>query len=69
MKKKLPIPSTVPVSTIAQTAEALTDESLGKALFVLVAAARNSGLDPEGALRRYTNQIINDVEDAAKSAS
>ena len=69
VKKGLPIPSTIPVPTITETAGTLTEESLGQALFVLVAAARNRGLDPEGALRRFTHQLINDVEDAAQSAS
>ena len=66
-KKGLPIPDSVSAASIKSTAESLTDESLGKALFELVAAARNNGLDPEGALRRTTQAIIDDVEKKTES--
>jgi len=40
----------------------LNEASLGRALFELAAAARMRGLDPEGALRQTTNQVMQDVE-------
>ena len=38
-------------------AGALDDASLGRSLFELAAAARERGLDSEGALRRHADQI------------
>lgn len=66
-KKGLPIPHTLSASAIKSTAQTLTDESLGQALFELVAAARENGLDAEGALRRTTQAIIDDVENRSQS--
>jgi XTP/dITP diphosphohydrolase/tetrapyrrole methylase family protein/MazG family protein len=40
----------------------LDDESLGRALFEIAAAARARGLDPEGALRRYSEGVMRAVE-------
>lgn len=50
---------------LAESAEASADvseEELGEALFALAASAREAGLDPEAALRRYTQTVINQVE-------
>ncbi len=47
---------------VAATADSLTDEHLGRSLFVLAAAARRRGLDPEGALRRFTSHVMTDLE-------
>jgi XTP/dITP diphosphohydrolase/tetrapyrrole methylase family protein/MazG family protein len=45
-------------------AEDASPEAIGKALFDLSAAARESGIDPEAALRQYTQQLIDRVEHA-----
>jgi MazG family protein len=66
-KHTYPVPSIISTEEIEKSADAMTDESLGHALFVLTAAARNRGLDPEGALRRFTGKIISDVEEATQS--
>jgi MazG family protein len=66
-KHNYPVPSIISTEEIEKSADAMTDESLGHALFVLTAAARNRGLDPEGALRRFTGKIISDVEEATQS--
>jgi MazG family protein len=66
-KHTYPVPSIISTEEIQKSADAMTDESLGHALFVLTAAARNRGLDPEGALRRFTGKIISDVEEATQS--
>lgn len=61
-KKGFPVPASASEETINDTAEELDDERLGKKLWVLAAAARAKGLDPEGALRRHTQRVISDVE-------
>jgi MazG family protein len=62
VKQKLPVPTAADEGKIQQTAENLTDDELGKQLWILAAAARSRGLDPEGALRRQTDRVIADVE-------
>lgn len=62
VKQKLPVPDSAAEKNVKQTAESLTDEELGERLWVLAAAARSRGLDPEGALRRQTDRVIADVE-------
>ncbi len=50
---------------LAESAEQSADSvegELGEALFSLVATAQESGLDPESALRRYTMQLIDRIE-------
>jgi ATP diphosphatase len=44
-----------------QTDVPFTDEDAGVALFALVARCRHNGIDPEGALRRYSQSIIKDL--------
>jgi MazG family protein len=39
-----------------------TEAEVGEALFALVACAREAGIDPEAALRRFTQQLIDRVE-------
>jgi XTP/dITP diphosphohydrolase/tetrapyrrole methylase family protein/MazG family protein len=51
---------------VEQLAADLTDEELGRQLWLLAAAARTRGLDPEGALRRQTDRVIADVESDAE---
>ena len=63
-KKSLPVPASADAASIQKLADSLDDEELGRRLFELAAAARQRGLDPEGALRRRTDQIIHDVEAA-----
>jgi MazG family protein len=61
-KKKLPVDSAELTNRIAKTSEGLSDEELGRSLFVLAAAARKQGLDPEGALRRFSANVVTDIE-------
>ena len=57
------------LSSCATTVQALytgmSDEVLGEALFALVAVARDSGIDPEGALRRATLRHFRTGDDSA----
>jgi len=64
-KKKLDGSNRIKTERIKSLTAEMTDDSLGQALFDLTAAARAKGLDPEGALRRKTDQMINDVEQHA----
>lgn len=68
-KKQLKGADCINTDRITALAQDLTDDTLGQSLFELVAAARSRGLDPEGALRRKTDQIIHDVEQQSQSIS
>ena len=66
-KKNLPVPAAeVDADLIRQLGTELDDATLGRRLFELAAAARAKGLDPEGALRRRTNQLMQAVEDRVR---
>lgn len=62
-KKNLDPGAFVDGVTIESTAESLNEGSAGKALFELAAACRVAGIDPESALRRYTHQIVDSIEE------
>ena len=66
-KKSLETSAGLDTSVIAVTAEGLSEASLGKQLFTLAAAARLQGLDPESALRRYSQNLVDQLEAAAPS--
>lgn len=40
-----------------------SEEAFGEALFALAAAAREAGVDPESALRRFTSELVDQIED------
>ena len=54
-------------AAIAAKAENLADDALGRELFILAAAARERGLDPEGALRRQADRVMQDAEENHRS--
>jgi len=56
-KKNLPAEGVVDRPAVAAIAAELTDAELGRRLFELSAAARERGLDPEGALRRHADAV------------
>ena len=56
-KKDLPFAGVVDEAAVARAAADLTDAELGRKLFELSAAARERGLDPERALRRYADAV------------
>jgi XTP/dITP diphosphohydrolase/tetrapyrrole methylase family protein/MazG family protein len=64
-KKRLPCEGAADRGRIETLGQDLTDESLGRALFELAAAARSRGLDPEGALRRRADEVMRTVETRA----
>jgi MazG family protein len=61
-KKALDAGDLVDIPAVERTAESLTEISAGKQLFELAAACREAGIDPESALRRYANCIVETIE-------
>jgi XTP/dITP diphosphohydrolase/tetrapyrrole methylase family protein/MazG family protein len=62
-KKRLPADGAVDVAQVQALGRQLTDESLGRMLFEIAAAARARGLDAEGALRRHTDKVRREVQE------
>jgi XTP/dITP diphosphohydrolase/tetrapyrrole methylase family protein/MazG family protein len=61
-KQRLPAAGLVDAAKIRRLGAGLTEESLGRKLFELAAAAQAQGLDPEGALRHTATQLVAEVE-------
>lgn len=68
-KQRLPADGVMDTARIKTLGQTLDDESLGRQLFELAAAARERGLDPEGALRRTADRVMQDVEKRIQSAA
>ena len=60
-KKQLPAEGVVDTDQVNALGRALDEAALGKMLFELTAAARAKGLDPEGALRLHTNNVMREI--------
>jgi XTP/dITP diphosphohydrolase/tetrapyrrole methylase family protein/MazG family protein len=67
-KKSLPAAGVVDLAQVRVLASKLTEAELGKMLFEVTAAARSSGLDPEGALRLHATKVMRDVESQINGA-
>ncbi len=61
-KKQLPAEGAVDTAQVAALGRQLDEETLGRMLFELTAAARAKGLDPEGALRLHATKVMRAVE-------
>jgi len=61
-KKKLSAEGVVDQAAVRRLESDLNEESLGRRLFELAAAARARGLDPEGALRLHATRVMRDIE-------
>jgi XTP/dITP diphosphohydrolase/tetrapyrrole methylase family protein/MazG family protein len=48
------------IDTISDTLDEVT---LGKQLFEIAAACRAKGIDPESVLRRYTQKVVDSLEE------
>ena len=67
-KKQLPAPASVDKNAIEALGARLSEAEAGKRLFELAAACRLAGIDPESALRRFTQTVQDQTEArAAKS--
>lgn len=61
-KKQLPAAGSVDVEQVRALGRQLDQATLGRMLFELTAAAREKGLDPEGALRLHATKVMAEVE-------
>lgn len=68
-KKKLPAEGIVDAAQVAAVGRQLDEATLGRMLFELTAAAREKGLDPEGALRLHATKVMREVEARAATTS
>lgn len=63
-KQELDSAGTFEQDEIDTLADGLDEETAGSLIFSLAAACRDAGIDPEAALRRYSQQIMEAIEDA-----
>jgi XTP/dITP diphosphohydrolase/tetrapyrrole methylase family protein/MazG family protein len=68
-KQGLPVAGFVDGEEIRRIGAGLTEESLGRLLFELAAAARAQDLDPEGALRQATARVMAGVQQRVITAN
>jgi XTP/dITP diphosphohydrolase/tetrapyrrole methylase family protein/MazG family protein len=61
-KKQLDTGGIVDAAQVRALGGQLDDETLGRMLFEVAAAARTGKLDPEGALRRHAERVMREVE-------
>jgi len=61
-KKKLPYAAIVDDAKVQTLAATLDENQLGQMLFELAAAARQRGLDSEGALRLHATKVMSEIE-------
>ena len=66
-KQALPAAGTVDEQAIAEVTAGLSEAEAGRRLFMLAAACRRSGIDPESALRRECGRVMSDVEARVQS--
>ena len=67
-KQKLPVEQLVDTEQVKAVSRQLDEATLGRMLFELTAAAREKGLDPEGALRLHATKLMHDVEERVRSS-
>ncbi len=68
-KKRLSAEGLVDAAQVSALGGHLTEESLGRMLFELTAAAQAKGLDPEDALRKHATKVMRDVEARVQPAT
>lgn len=68
-KRQLPAAGAVDTARVEALGAGLDDATLGRRLFELAAAARERGLDPEGALRRHATGVMRAVEVGANGSA
>ncbi len=68
-KRQLPVAGLVDAKKVRRIGAGLTEESLGRMLFELAAAARGQDLDPEGALRKATARVMAELKKRTKAGS
>lgn len=68
-KKQLPAHGIVDTAAVVALSSDLDAATLGRRLFELTAAAKQRGLDPEGALRLHATAVMHEIEARVASAS
>lgn len=63
-KQSMDVSRLVDLDAIQAQADALDEAQLGQQLFEIAAACRGRGIDPESALRRYTQNVVDTLEQA-----
>jgi XTP/dITP diphosphohydrolase/tetrapyrrole methylase family protein/MazG family protein len=63
-KQAMPVDGVIDSRAIATRAESMDEARLGEELFQIAAACRAKGVDPESALRSYTQQVVDTLEQA-----
>ena len=63
-KLELPVEAVIDQTAIKTLSDTLDDATLGKQLFEIAAACRAKGIDPESALRCYTQKLVDSLEEA-----
>ena len=64
-KMSISVEGLIDQGAIDATSDSISDEAaLGKRLFELAAASRREGIDPESALRAYTQNIVDKLEES-----
>ena len=62
-KQDMPTDGVIDRTAINTATGSLDEANLGKQLFEVAAACRNKGIDPESALRRYTQKVVDTLEE------
>ena len=63
-KLELPVEAIIDQKAIDAVSATLDEVTLGKQLFEIAAACRAKGIDPESALRSYTQKLVDSLEEA-----
>ena len=63
-KLELPVETIIDQKAIDAVSATLDEVTLGKQLFEIAAACRAKGIDPESALRSYTQKLVDSLEEA-----
>ena len=64
LKLALPAEAAIDHTAIKTLSDTLDEATLGKQLFEITAACRAKGIDPESALRCYTQKLVDSLEEA-----
>jgi MazG family protein len=67
-KKGYDAAQTVDTTSVKSLRKNLTEEQAGQKLFEMIAACRDSGIDPDSALRRHTAKVVATAEKNIRSA-
>jgi XTP/dITP diphosphohydrolase/tetrapyrrole methylase family protein/MazG family protein len=67
-KKGYDAAQTVDTKSVESLRKNLTEEQAGQKLFEMIAACRDSGIDPDSALRRHTAKVVATAEKNVRSA-